>query len=99
MTAYLAGPMTGLPDFNYPAFHTAASRLRAAGMTVISPAEIYGADTTRSRAYYIREGIRALLDCDEIVLLPGWKRSDGARLEHEIARQTGLRITEYREGS
>ena len=28
-TVYIAGPMTGLPDFNYPAFHAAASAWRA----------------------------------------------------------------------
>lgn len=36
---YLAGPMTGLPDFNYPAFHAAAAAWRAAGWTVANPAE------------------------------------------------------------
>jgi hypothetical protein len=36
---YLAGPMTGLPEFNYPAFNAEAARLRALGYQVENPAE------------------------------------------------------------
>lgn len=36
---YLAGPMRGIPHFNFPAFHAAAAMLRAQGYTVFNPAE------------------------------------------------------------
>lgn len=36
---YIAGPMTGYPEFNFPAFHAAAAKLRAEGWIVFNPAE------------------------------------------------------------
>ena len=33
---YISGPITGLPDLNYPAFHAAAAELRALGWTLTS---------------------------------------------------------------
>lgn len=36
---YLAGPMRGIPNFNFPAFHANAAALRSRGYVVFSPAE------------------------------------------------------------
>lgn len=39
MNIYLAGPMRGYPEFNFPAFFKAAAELRAEGHSVFNPAE------------------------------------------------------------
>jgi len=36
---YIAGPMRGYPQFNFPAFYSAADHLRARGHFVFNPAE------------------------------------------------------------
>ena len=36
--------------------------------------------------------IKVMVDCDVIVLLPGWGRSRGALLERQIAIALGLRV-------
>ena len=88
---YLAGPMTGFEDFNFPAFNKMAAELRARGYVVENPAEhgvVDGADWADYMAYDLtRLGL-----CGQVAVLPGWENSKGARLEVHIARELGMKF-------
>lgn len=88
--------MSGIPRFNFPAFHSAAKRWRRAGHTVINPAENDGGDTSRPYAYYMRQDIGYILTVDAIAVLPGWQKSRGANVEVAVARALGLPIYDTR---
>lgn len=102
MTAYVAGPMTGIDNFNYPAFHQAVRALGSLKIRAVSAAH----DDTGSPVdpptvidakpydYYLRHALRMLLDCDEVVLLPGWDESRGASIEVKVAQALGMPVTE-----
>lgn len=88
---YLAGPMSGIPDYNYPAFNAEAARLRALGHHVENPAE-NTAPPCNSWAGYMRIALRQMLTCDAVALLPGFAESRGATIEHDLAKQLGMRV-------
>lgn len=89
--AYVAGPMTGLPDFNFPAFHDAAARLRALGFEVLNPAE-NPAPPCGTWLAYMRMAVAQVAQADAVVLLPGWENSRGAMVEYRLAVGMGLLI-------
>lgn len=94
MRIYLSGPMTGLPDYNYPAFNEAARKLRAHGHDVFNPAEAFEGNQSLTWDEYLRADIKAIFDCDAIQVLPGWRDSVGARLEVILGLALGLRFLE-----
>lgn len=81
---YIAGPMTGLPDSNYPAFHEAEARLKERGVVVENPAWNVLPDGEHW-IQYMYMGLKQLLDCNSIYMLKGWENSKGARIEFELA--------------
>jgi len=87
---YVAGPMTGHEDHNFPAFHAAAERFRKAGWNVANPAENFDGRTDLPRETYLRADVILLAQCQAIALLPGWQRSAGATLEAILASELGL---------
>lgn len=87
---YVCGPMSGLPEKNFPAFRAAAAKLREAGYEVTDPST-FDDNIGKSWADCLRRDIPAMLQCDGLALLAGWEHSRGARLEFAIASQLDIR--------
>lgn len=95
MNVYVAGPMAGIPEFNYPAFNAAAERLGALGYRVLNPADIEQHNDTgkpQEWRWYMRHALRMVLEADALALLPGWEDSKGATLEVKVAAALQLDI-------
>lgn len=95
---YVAGPMTGLPRFNFDAFEEACDRLRADGYFVTSPHEMdlaQGFDPDSDGAGHdlraaLEADIAAVIAADVVVLLPGWELSPGVMVEVLVASAHGV---------
>ena len=92
---YLAGPMVGVPEHNFPLFNRVAAELRAAGHQVFNPAENDDGGVRRPRAFYMRLDVPALLASEAVVVLSGWQRSRGANLEVWLALDLGMPIYRF----
>ena len=88
---YIAGPMTGLADYNKPAFDAAHVKL-ADSWVVINPSNNFGGDQTLEHSQYMRYSIHQLLISDAVYMLKGWMESTGARVEYEVSLSLGLEV-------
>lgn len=89
MRFYLSGPMTGLPDLNYPAFATAAEHLRAIGHEIYNPAEWetrYNKGVFNHSIAFADYCTYISREADGVIVLPGWENSPGATAEVALAR-------------
>lgn len=86
---YIAGPMTGIPDFNRKAFNDMAALLRSRGHIVLNPAIL--PDGLEQHEYM--DITIAMLRCsDTLCLLEGWTGSDGAKAEAALAKKLKIEI-------
>lgn len=84
MILYIAGPMTGLPDMNYPAFFHAEATLQERGYQTLNPARNENPDPD-DYTEWLRLGFRQVLLADGVALLPGFGMSKGAVMEVVLA--------------
>lgn len=85
---YISGPISGRPNLNRPAFDQAAKVLAAAGYQVVNPFDVCPNPASWEEA--MRADVKALMDCDRILMLPGWEESRGAVIEAWIAAKLGI---------
>ncbi|BEJ50761.1 hypothetical protein Ri1_33600 [Aeromonas dhakensis] len=93
---YVAGPMTGLPEFNQPAFFAAEAHLKSLGAQVMNPAIL---PDGWSHEAYMRIAIPMLMECEAVAFLPGWQQSKGARQEFTRAHAFGMDLYQLGVGS
>lgn len=90
MRVYIAGPMSGLPELNYPTFRRVTAALREMGHDVVSPHENFPPDPSLTREECLRVDFGYLVTCEAIAMLPGWEKSIGANHELSVAKMCGL---------
>lgn len=89
MKIYIAGPMTGLVEFNRPAFMFTAAKLTGRGHVALNPAVPPDGLT---QAQYMDICLAMLRCAHAIYLLDGWENSAGARAEKALAEKLRLEI-------
>lgn len=104
-TVYVAGPMRGRDQRNFPAFDAAADWLRGIGATPINPADMdrhHGIsanepDPDQHIRQCLHRDLTAIIEqADAVIVLDGWDLSRGARTEVALALAIGLPV--YRPG-
>lgn len=86
---YIAGPMSGLPGFNRPAFHRAAAHIVRRGNVALNPAIL---PDGLEQAEYMDICFAMLRCADGIFMLDGWQQSAGAKAEYALAEKLGIDI-------
>lgn len=107
---YVSGPIANRPEANRREFDEAAMMVRVAGAEPLLPHNIHpdhlgkcvpdpivGADGHTWPCHLKADLLAMLSECDGVVMLPGWERSHGARLEHQVAAAIGMPIHYMRE--
>ena len=88
-SAYLSGPMTGLPDMNWPTFMYAEKYIDG---KIFNPAKPHGSIIKKPKEAFtwydfMTEDVHGLLKCKDVIVLPGWSKSTGAKIEVKIGEK------------
>lgn len=95
---FLAGPMSGIPDWNRPEFERFRDAFRGSVSMVTCFDEGVWLDRRTDEdieAWHRRclgSCIRALSECDTLYLMPGWEKSLGCRIEFQFATAMNMDI-------
>lgn len=91
MNIYISLPITGREKEAREHADMMKSALSKSGHRPVSPFDIYAG---KHPAYedYLCADLRALADCDAILLCAGWESSRGCRIEANFAREFGKQL-------
>lgn len=106
MILYISGPMTGYPNFNRGSFAAAKEYIEQIDQLhdktvteILSPADITQGESEEGLheadkpwGFYMRQAVKMLMEADQIVMLPGWEDSKGARREFDLAVDLGMQV-------
>jgi len=100
---YISGPISGYPDGNKDSFYTTHKKLEeisirtGVNLQIVNPHDLdlvaappVDLNPDAHWIWCMRRDIKALCDCDAVVLLPGWELSRGARMEVWTAHKFGM---------
>lgn len=90
---YISGKITGL-DINVAKanFKEGEKVVHEMGAISVNPFDILEQKDEYTWVDYMRADIKALCDCDGILMLPDWKESEGAKLELHIAERLQMEV-------
>jgi Domain of unknown function (DUF4406) len=97
---YIAGPIRGIPELNFPEFYRIEALWHARGWDVVNPAQMdkeHGFVPTKKQLRFedlsieqaMQRDLPAVASCDAIALMNGWERSQGANIELKHAIELG----------
>lgn len=96
---YLSGQITGLhPEEAAKHFEAACEHYDWETNVIINPMRFVVylermAGRKLSEAEILVKELEVVAKCDEIAMLPGWEKSEGATAEHAMAKKAGIKIT------
>lgn len=90
---FISGPYTGHEKTAKARFAAAARALTQAGHSPLNPIELCAPMATEDWSTCMRETLRAMLVCERVALLEGWRESRGCRIEALLARRLGIPAT------
>ncbi len=94
MKVYISGPITGIEDENRLAFKSMADTLKKLGHEPVNPHNLPHAHG-KTWIEFMREDIKAMVDCDVVVFLAGFENSRGAMIEYRLALDLNMTFTQW----
>ena len=92
LNIYIAGPITGVPDYKVR-FSEAVKKVRGAfkDCVIYKPARLPGGHT---ESWYMKQAIKMMFGANVIAFMQGWQHSAGCRVERALAEKLNKTIFE-----